>query len=253
VDLVKIHTGERLGKRIIQQRRGSANPRYTALSHRFKGEAKHPPLQSGELTARVVDLIKCPAHTAPLAKVSYSNGDKGFMIAPENIYVGMDLSIKRNEIKEDEISFGNTMPLRKVPEGTFVYNIESVPGDGGKYVRSSGTFARVVGFQEDKVIVILPSKKTKLFNGECRATIGIVSGGGRLEKPIVKAGNQYYKMSARRHLWPSVSGGSMNAVDHPFGNKRSSRKAKVRVASRHAPPGRKVGMVAARRTGRKKR
>ena len=72
-------------------------------------------------------------------------------------------------------------------------------------------------------------------------------------KPLLKAGNAYYKMKAKNKLWPRSSASAMNAVDHPFGNKRTSRKSKARPISKNAPPGRKVGTVAARRTGRKKR
>ena len=82
--------------------------------------------------------------------------------------------------------------------------------------------------------------------------MGIIAGGGRLEKPLLRAGTKFYKMKAKNKLWPKVSGNAMNAVDHPHGNKRSQRKSKAKPVSRHAPPGRKVGAVAARRTGRKK-
>ena len=237
-----------MGKRIISQRRGSKNPRYTAPSHKFKADTKHPPLQYGELTGVVKDIIKCPAHTSPLAKIECKNGLQVIMIAPELISVGDEIELGGKKVK-----VGNTLQLKNIPEGTQVFNLEAVPGDGGKFVRSSGAFAKIVGSQDNKIIVILPSKKQKLFNENCRATVGIVSGGGRTEKPLVKAGNAFYKMKARRHLWPKVSGGAMNAVDHPFGNKRSSRKSKARVSPKNAPPGRKVGMVRAKRSGRKKK
>ena len=97
----------------------------------------------------------------------------------------------------------------------------------------------------------MPSKKQKQFNPRCRATIGVVAGSGRVEKPFLKAGTKFFKMKAKNKLWPKTSGGAMNAVDHPFGNKRTSRKSKARPAPRDAPPGRKVGMIRPRRTGRK--
>ncbi len=150
------------------------------------------------------------------------------------------------------IELGNVMPLKSLPEGTIIYNIEAQPGDGGKFVRASGGFARIVSKMENKIIVKFPSKKQREFHPECRACVGVIAGGGRLEKPFLKAGVRFYKMKAKNKLWPQTSGGAMNAVDHPFGNKRSLRKSKARPVSRHAPPGRKVGMIAARRTGRKK-
>ena len=77
-------------------------------------------------------------------------------------------------------------------------------------------------------------------------------GNVRLDKPFLTAGRKFFKMKATNKLWPRSSGAKMNAVDHPFGNKRSSRKSKARVAPKNAPPGRKAGMIRARRTGRKK-
>jgi large subunit ribosomal protein L2 len=237
-----------MGKRIIAQRRGKGSTTYRCHSFKFKGTAKHPRIDSEALIGKVIDLIHCPAHTAPLAKIKYDNGDTALIIAPENICVNQTV-----EASTSNVEIGNIMPLKNIPEGTLIYNIESVPGDGGKFVRSSGTFARVVTQINNKTTVILPSKKQKIFNSKCRASIGVVAGGGRTEKPFLKAGNKFHKMKAKNKLYPKVSGGSMNAVDHPFGNKRSSRKSHARVAPKNAPPGRKVGMIRARRTGRKKR
>ena len=244
-----------MGKNLITQKRGRGTMTYTANTHRSSavGDLRYRHYddleKKGVLKAVVKEIHHSSIHSATILELLYENGDKTFVSAPEKIRVN-DVILAGATAP---IEIGNIVPLKNVPEGTLISNIESTPGDGGSFCKSAGTVARVVVSTANSITVELPSKKKREFNPECRATIGIVSGGGRLEKPIVKAGNQYYKMSARRHLWPSVSGGSMNAVDHPFGNKRSSRKAKVRVASRHAPPGRKVGMVAARRTGRKKR
>ncbi|MBS3176156.1 50S ribosomal protein L2, partial [Candidatus Woesearchaeota archaeon] len=95
-------------------------------------------------------------------------------------------------------------------------------------------------------------KKQKMFHQECRANIGIIAGAGRLEKPFYKAGNKFYAKLKKNKLYPIVAGSSMNATDHPFGNSRSSRKSKARPAPHNAPPGRNVGMIRPRRTGRKK-
>jgi large subunit ribosomal protein L2 len=144
------------------------------------------------------------------------------------------------------------MALGNIPEGTAVYNIEQSPGDGGKFVRSSGTSAKVFSKSVDKVVVILPSSKKKEFRSDCKAVIGLIAGGGRTDKPVMKAGNKYHAMRAKNKLWPSVSGTSMNSVDHPFGGSSSGHKGRPTQASRHAPPGRKVGKIAPRRTGRRK-
>ena len=238
-----------MGKRLIQQARGKGGPTYRAPSFKYKGEAKHNKINPEMLEGEVLDFVHCRGHSAPLAKVHYSNGENCLLLASEGMKVGQMIQSGPQAAVES----GNTSPLMDIPEGTLVYNIESMPGDGGKFVRASGTFAKVVGRFKDNVIIQLPSKKRKSFNPKCRAAIGVVAGGGRSEKPFLKAGVKYFKMKAKNKLWPKVRGAAQNAVDHPFGNARSQRKSKAKPVSRNAPPGRKVGMIAPRSTGRKKR
>ena len=107
-------------------------------------------------------------------------------------------------------------------------------------------------FSITSIVVELPSKKKKVLNPQCRASIGVVAGGGRKEKPFIKAGNKFKAMKARSKLYPKVCGQSMNAVDHPHGGTRSSKKNYPYTVSRHTPPGAKVGKIASRRTGKKK-
>ena len=233
-----------MGKRIIAQRRGRGG-RFTSPSFRFKAKVKHP---INESFGKVVDLIHCPGHTAPLAQIKYRDGSVGYVFSPEGIRVGDNVSCGNNV----EIAKGNTTILKNIPEGSLIYNIEGVPGDGGKFARASGVFGRLVGKTEENVKVVLPSKKEKLLNPNCRATLGIIAGGGRLEKPFVKAGKKWHAMRARGRLYPETSAVAMNAVDHPFGSGRGRHEGKPTVAPRYAPPGRKVGQVAARRTGRKR-
>jgi large subunit ribosomal protein L2 len=237
-----------MGKRLIQQARGRGGPTYRSPSFRYKGKPSYLSINEN-LQGEVIDIIKCAGHSAPLTVLKYNNGFMNLMIAPEGIRVGdmIDYGNKSN-LKE-----GNVITLEDIPEGTPIYNIEQQPGDGGKFVRSSGTSARVLSKLKDKVIVLLPSKKQRVFNQKCRATIGTIAGGGRKEKPFVKAGIKYYKMKAKNKLWPSVSGTSQNAVDHPFGGTSSSHKGKPTIAPRNAPPGRKVGAIRPRRMGRKKK
>ena len=82
--------------------------------------------------------------------------------------------------------------------------------------------------------------------------IGVVAGGGRVEKPFLKAGKKFFAMKAKNKYWPKVSASAMNAVAHPFGNKRTLRKSKAKPAPKNAPPGRLVGAIRPRRTGRRK-
>jgi len=155
--------------------------------------------------------------------------------------------------KDVELKIGNILPLKSIPEGTSIYNIESQPGDGGKFVRASGAFAKIITKMENGIVVELPSSKRKTFTPECRAMVGIVAGAGRTEKPFLKAGTRFYAMKSKNKFWPQVSGTSMNSVNHPFGGSSSHAKGIPTQASRNAPPGRKVGKIAPKRTGRHKR
>ncbi len=235
-----------MGKQLIQQRRGRGTPTYRSPSHRFAGAVKHCHI---ETNGKITDIIHCAGHSAPLMEVAYPNGEKGLAFAPEGIKVGDEISIGQST----EVKMGNVMALRDVPEGTLIHNIELNPYDGGKLVRASGSFARVISKTEEAVRVELPSKKEKLFFPGCRAGIGVLAGSGRIEKPFLKAGTHYHKMRARNKLYPHVCGVSMNAVDHPFGGKCSHVKGRPTQSPRSAPPGRKVGKIAPRRTGRRKK
>lgn len=234
-----------MGKRIISQRRGRGTPTYKSPGHRFRAAVRHVQLDK-PMSGVVVDIVKCPGHTSPLAKVRYENGITDYIIAPEGICVNEQINTGSTEINK-----GNCVALRNIPEGTLIYNIENQPGDGGKFVRSSGIAARVIGKMKNKIAVMLPSKKQKLFHPECRANIGTIAGAGRTEKPLVKAGRNYHKYKARNKLYPKVSGTSMNAVDHPYGTSRTGKKGRPTIARKHAPPGAKVGKIRPRRTGKR--
>lgn len=234
-----------MGKRIIAQARGKGGPTYRAPSFRYVGEIHYPNIKEGYFY--VEDIIHSQGHSAPLILLRSNDGFMFYNVASEGVTVGQEIYFGES----GETDKGNILNLKKIPEGTFICNIEKVPGDGGKFVRSSGSAAKVLTQTEEGVVVILPSKKKKLFHPNCKATIGIVAGSGRVDKPMLKAGVAYHKARARNKLYPRVSASSMNAVDHPFGNSRSSRKSKARPTSKNAPPGRKVGMIGSRRTGRK--
>jgi large subunit ribosomal protein L2 len=235
-----------MGKTVIVQKRGKGGMTYRAHSFNFAGEAKFPSQQEPAFNATVLDFIKCPAHSAPLAKIKYGDEDC-LILAHEGMQVGDTITFG-----SERVTPGNVLPLRSIPDGTLIFNIESMPNDGGKFCRSSGTFARIVSKGAGQVVVRLPSKKQRVFHEECRAAIGIVAGGGRLDKPLLKAGVNYFRHKMKNRLYPTVAGSAMNAVNHPFGNKRTSRHSKKKPVSRHAPPGKKVGPIAARRMGRKR-
>ncbi len=237
-----------MGKSLIQQARGKGGPSYRARSHAYLGEAKLRPLSEKLLKGKITDIVKCPGHMAPLIEVDFEDGVSCLMQAPEFVRVGDELQAGPGS----EVNPGNTLPLREIPEGTPIFNIESQPGDGGKFCRTSGTVARIVSKTESYAVVMLPSKKERMFNTKCRACVGIIAGSGRKDKPYLKAGVRHFAKRAKNKRYPMVSAAAQNAVDHPFGNKRTSRKAKQKAVGHFAPPGRKVGKLWPRRTGRKK-
>lgn len=238
-----------MGKPLITQKRGKGASTYRVHSFRYKGKSTHRNYDQETIAGKIIDFVHCQGHSAPLAEIKYENGETCLMIAPEGVRVGDEISAGIEATPKN----GNCLALERIPEGTLIYNIESVPGDGGKFVRGSGTFARVVTKTPETITVILPSKKQKNFHPRCRAAIGVVAGSGRTEKPFVKAGNKFHAMKAKNKLYPHVSGVSMNAVSHPFGGTSSHHKGRPTVAPRFAPAGRNVGKIKARRTGRRKK
>ena len=101
---------------------------------------------------------------------------------------------------------GNVTKLSEIPEGTPICNIESRPGDGGKFARSGGNSAILETRMGDKVRIRLPSGAMKDLGASCRATIGVLGGHGRTDKPLMKAGAAHYRAKARGKLYPTVSG-----------------------------------------------
>ncbi|HDP73759.1 MAG TPA: 50S ribosomal protein L2 [Candidatus Woesearchaeota archaeon] len=237
-----------MGKRIIAQRRGSGSSLYKYPRFWAKEEAKYIPLEQGTqpFSVTIKEIFDDRSHSAPLVKVAL-NGRKFAHIAAQGISEGDAVSY----YDPNQVRPGNVLMLKQVPEGTSLFNLEGRPGDGGKFVRSGGSSAKLVAKHASHAVVLLPSKKEKVFSLNCRATIGVVAGSGRVDKPFLKAGTKGFYAKYKHKNWPKVSGSAMNAVDHPFGNKRSLRKSKAKPVSRHAPPGRKVGYIAAKRTGKK--
>jgi ribosomal protein L2 len=144
------------------------------------------------------------------------------------------------------------LPLGEIPEGTAICNVEKRPNDGGKFVRSSGTFATVFGHTPSGTVIKLPSGKKVVLDNRCRATIGVVAGSGRVEKPFLKAGKKYHLMVSKGRVWPRTRGVAMIAADHPFGGGRHRGVRRVSAVKRIAPPGQKVGLIAPKRTGRRR-
>jgi len=232
-----------MGKRIITQARGHGSFSYRVRRNAYRFKLKYPRELIGEGT--VVELFNSPGHSAPLAKIKY---DKGMFYIPA--CKGM---IEGQKIKfGEEVKDGNILQLKDIPIKTYIYDIESRPGDGGIFIKTAGSSAIVNRIIGENIFVLMPSKKEKKFNKKCRAIVGMIAGAGRLDKPIVKAGKSFYIKKSRNKLWPRTSAVKMNAIDHPFGSGRGKR-IKSKIAKRNAPPGAKVGLLRPRRTGRKKR
>ncbi len=233
-----------MGKRIIQQARGHGSKTYRVPRRSFQFRVKYPPKLSG--VGKVIRLFNSAGHSAPLAKVKYDDGIF-YMSAFKGLIEGQKINFGGTEVKD-----GNIMELKDIPIKTSVYQIESRPRDGGVFIRSAGNGAVVKRISEGGVFVTMPSKKEKKFNPKCRATIGKIAGSGRLEKPIVRAGKKHYMKKAKNKLWPRTSAVKVNVIDHPFGSGRG-KNPKSKIAKRNAPPGKKVGLIRPRRTGRRKR
>ncbi len=236
-----------MGRRILGQRRGRGTPTFRAPSHRYKAKLEHKKEEDDDIVrGTVVDIEHDPARSAPIAAVEFEDGDQRLILAPEGVTVGEEIQVGVSA----EIKPGNTLPLAEIPEGVPVCNVEANQGDGGKFARASGVNADLITHDRNAAVVQLPSGEVKRLDPQCRATIGVVAGGGRTEKPFVKAGNKYHKMRSRGTKYPRVRGVAMNAVDHPFGGGGRQHPGKPKSISRDAPPGRKVGDIASRSTGR---
>ncbi|OKY78889.1 MAG: Ribosomal protein L2 [Candidatus Methanohalarchaeum thermophilum] len=233
-----------MGKRLRQQRSGKGG-NYSSPSHKYKEDLKHPSTDE-TITGKVTGIEHDPSRNAPIARVKFETGEERLVLVQEGIKTG-------DEIKcgvDVEIEPGNTTQLAEIPEGTPVSNIENKPGDGGQFARSSGTYGILIAHDVGKAIVQLPSGELKQLNPECRATIGVVAGGGRKEKPYIKAGNKYHKMKSKGGKYPKVRGVAMNAVDHPFGGEGRQHPGKPKTSGGSESPGRKVGSIRASRTGK---
>jgi len=239
-----------VGKRQVLQRRGRGGSVFLAPSWNKVGKVRYhvtlPEERSSSMEFTVKDIIHEQGRGAPVAVVK-DNGATTLMVAPEGIYVGQKLMFGSSAF----IDVGNVLPLEKIPEGTMICNIEGMPGDGGRFVRSAGGYATLVSHSGKTALVQFPSGTVRAFDGRCRATIGIVASGGMTEKPVLKAGNNYHKYRARTAKYPRVRGKAMSPYAHPHGG--GNHPTGGRPVSRNAPPGQKVGIIASRRTGRIKK
>jgi large subunit ribosomal protein L2 len=200
---IKKRTGGRnvTGKITVRHRGGGAK-RYIRVIDYYRDKFDIPGI--------VKTIEYDPNRGARIALIFYKDGDKRYIIAPNDLKVGSEIiSSKTKEIK---IHPGNCMPLEKIPVGSMIYNIEFTPGRGGQLVRGAGNSAQLMAVEGRYATVKLPSGEIRKILKECLATIGTASNAEHMTIRWGKAGR-------KRHLGirPSVRGKAMNPVDHPHG------------------------------------
>lgn len=238
-----------MGKKLRVQRRGRGTPTFRAKKIGKIAPIRYPKRETGSLNGVVKDLLHEPGRGAPLAYVELEAGNGYYVAAPEGVHIDQKVTLGLGA----PLRVGNVLPVSSIPEGTMICNVELRPGDGGRLARSSGSFATVVSHSADSTVLRLPSKRNVGVPNGCRATIGIVAGGGRREKPFMKAGEKHYLKRAKGQVYPVTKGIKMTAASHPHGGGRHRRPGSSTTVSRKASPGAKVGLIAARSSGRKKR
>ncbi len=237
-----------MGKNILVQRRGRGFGVFRAPTHRrIHATGYHS--ADGQTQGWVRELLHEVARGAPLAQVNLDAGGQVFLPAPEGLAVGQRIALGLDAPAET----GNIKSIGKIPEGTMICNVENKPGDGGTVARSSGSFALVVSHTPQGTELRMPSGHTVYLNDKCRAMIGVVAGSGRTEKPFLKAGPRWFLQRSRGRKWPVVKGQAMISASHPHGGGRHKHAGKATTVGRWTSPGRKVGNIAARQTGRAKR
>ncbi|KNC84609.1 60S ribosomal protein L8 [Sphaeroforma arctica JP610] len=245
-----------MGRVIRGQRKGAGSVFKSHTKHR-KGSAgiRHIDYaeRHGYVKGIIKEIIHDPGRGAPLAKVHFRDPyryriKKELFIAPEGVHTGQFIFCG----KKASLAIGNVLPVGQMPEGTIICNVEEKAGDRGSMARASGNYCTVVSHNKDsgKTRLRLPSGSKKIVPSKCRATVGIVAGGGRIDKPMLRAGASYHKYKVKRNSWPRVRGVAMNPVEHPHGGGNHQHIGFPSTVRRDAPAGAKVGLIAARRTGR---
>ena len=188
-----------LGRITMRRRGGGAKKLYRVIDFKRR---------KFDIEAKVERLEYDPNRTAFIALVKYLDGDLAYVIAPQRLKIG-DRIISGEKV---DVKPGNAMPLRSIPVGTIIHNVELKPGKGGQIARSAGTYAQLVGRDGAMALLRLQSGEVRLAPAECMATIGAVSNADHMNETVGKAGRQRHKGNR-----PSVRGVAMNPIDHPHG------------------------------------
>jgi len=194
----------------------------------------------------IIDLVHERGRDVPLAKVRFEDGSISFIPAVLGTKVGSKIQFGL----EADISDGNVISVQNIPDGTIVCNVEKHFGDGGSLIKSAGTNATVFSHGPDGVTIKLPSGKFSTINPKNRAMIGTLAGGGVGDRPFMRAGVKWRRFRSKGQKYPIVRGVAQAAYVHPHGGGRHQHVGQSSTVSRNAPPGAKVGSIAARKTGR---
>ena len=195
------------------RKKGRNNRGVITIRHRGGGHKKRYRLidfhrNKHQIEATVASIEYDPNRNARIALVNYTDGEKRYILHPNNVSVGDKIMSGSGS----SLNIGNSLPLEEIPLGTSIHNIELIPRKGGQIVRSAGTSAKILAKEGDYVTLRLPSKEVRLIRKECFATIGEVSNN---EAFLVQSGK------AGRTRWlgkrPTVRGSVMNPCDHPHG------------------------------------
>ena len=231
----------------------SSSANHSPVLHRVLGLQSHSKHRRGPAKLRTLDfaersgyikgvvkqIVHDPGRGAPLAVVHFHDPyrfkiKKEVIVAAEGMYTGQFIYCGAKA----QLTIGNVLPVAKMPEGTVICNVENHPGDRGVFARASGDYATVIGHKDEgrKTTLKLPSGVRKTVLSNARGMVGIVAGGGRLDKPMLKAGRAYFKYKAKRNSWPKVRGVCMNVILPsllPFRQRLSTRKPNRSLHAAH--------------------
>lgn len=197
-----------------KKKNGRNNQGIVSVRHRGGGNARHYRLidfkqDKFDIPATVETIEYDPNRSARIARLVYKDGERRYIVAPEGIKIGSVIVSSQNLT---EVKLGNRMPLKYIPEGTFVYNVELNPNRGGVLARSAGVGVQLLVIEGQYAHLKLPSKEVRKISKECLASIGQVSNIDHHLISLGKAG-----ISRKKGIRPNVRGKAMNPVDHPHG------------------------------------
>lgn len=196
---IKKPAGRNRGKISVHHKGGSVQKKYRIID--FKRSIRG-------IEGQISTIEYDPNRNVYISLVTYTNGQKAYMLTPEGVKVGDKVTAG----EDAPIEIGNSLPLSKIPVGTSIHNIELNPGSGGVMVRSAGMSATLMGFDKDKAQIKLPSKEVRIINASCYATIGTLSNADYKNIVLGKAGRNRWK-----GVRPTVRGMVKPPSEHPHG------------------------------------